>query len=169
MRIAIPQRQAAHRGLPWQYDDGGAPAGPKGLSGRKVTGDCVTRAVAIASGLPYEQVWRSLADGTYAERRTGGRHSGHRSADDGISTRRKWFREYMASIGFEWTPTMAVGSGCTVHLAVGELPRGRLIAAVSRHYTAVIDGLVRDTYDPCREGTRCVYGFWKLEALNGSR
>ncbi len=29
-----------------------------------------------------------------------------------------------------------------------------------RHYTAVIDGVINDTHDPSREGTRCVYGYW---------
>ena len=38
---------------------------------------------------------------------------------------------------------------------------GRLIVAVSRHYCAVIDGVIHDLYDPSRNGTRCVYGYWK--------
>ena len=71
------------------------------------------------------------------------------------------FKDYMVSLGFEWTPTMKVGSGCRVHLRPGELPKGRLVVAVSRHYTAVIDGTVHDIGDPCRGGTRCVYGYWR--------
>ena len=57
---------------------------------------------------------------------------------------------------------MSIGSGCKVHLAEGELPMGRLVVAVSRHYTAVIDGVVWDTSNPCRGGMRCVYGYWRL-------
>jgi hypothetical protein len=38
-----------------------------------------------------------------------------------------------------------------VPLADGELPMGRLVVAVSKHYTAVIDG---NTFDPSRDGTR---------------
>jgi hypothetical protein len=76
--------------------------------------------------------------------------------------RRLWFKEYVALLGFEWVPTMLIGSGCKVHLADGELPMGRLVVAVSKHYTAVIDGVIHDTYDPSRGGSRCVYGYWRL-------
>ena len=55
---------------------------------------------------------------------------------------------------------MGIGTGTTVHLAVGELPDGPVIAALSKHMCAVIDGVVQDTYDPTREGTRCVYGYY---------
>ena len=41
-----------------------------------------------------------------------------------------------------------------------ELPKGRLICHVSRHSCAVIDGVLNDTYDCSRMGTRCVYGYW---------
>jgi len=41
----------------------------------------------------------------------------------------------------------------------GELPKGRLVVAVSKHYTSVIDGTVYDIGDPCRDGTRCFYGY----------
>jgi hypothetical protein len=57
----------------------------------------------------------------------------------------------MAALGFEWVPTMTIGSGCIVHLWQDELPMGRLVVMVSRHTTAVIDGVIRDTYDPSRE------------------
>lgn len=68
----------------------------------------------------------------------------------------------MAELGFDWTPTMTIGSGCKVHLKADELPKGRLICMLSRHAVAVIDGVINDTYDPSRDGTRCVYGYWKL-------
>lgn len=137
--------------MPWVEDDGGrAAAGFKGEAG-----DCVARAVAIASGVPYGEVYRALSRGAGAERRSKGA-----SARNGIRTKRKWFKDYMQALGFRWTPTMAIGSGCKVHLRVGELPAGRLVVALSRHYAAVIDGVVHDTYDPGRDGTRCVYGYW---------
>jgi hypothetical protein len=56
---------------------------------------------------------------------------------------------------------MGIGTGCTVHLRDGELPSGRLVVSVSRHEVAVIDGVMHDTHDPSRDGTRCVYGYWK--------
>ena len=57
-----------------------------------------------------------------------------------------------------------IGTGCVAHLAPGELPEGRVVARVSKHLTAVIDGVIRDTFDPSRGGTRCVYGYWRKGA-----
>jgi hypothetical protein len=34
------------------------------------------------------------------------------------------------------------------------------VVALSKHYAAVVDGVVHDLYDPSRDGTRCVYGYW---------
>jgi hypothetical protein len=56
---------------------------------------------------------------------------------------------------------MQIGSGCTVHLRPKELPAGRLVVSVSKHLTAVIDGVIHDTHDCSRRGTRCVYGYWQ--------
>lgn len=55
---------------------------------------------------------------------------------------------------------MGVGTGCKVHLRAAELPKGRLIVRVSRHLVAVLDGMIHDTHDCSRDGTRCVYGYW---------
>lgn len=144
--------------MPYRYDDGGrAAAGYKGRAA-----DCVCRSVCIATGLPYTKVYNALAAGTGSQR-AGKAGKKARSARQGISTRRKWFRDYMVKLGFRWVPTMGIGTGCTVHLAQGELPAGRLVVAVSKHYVAVIDGWLCDTDDPGREGTRCVYGYWVRE------
>ena len=69
--------------------------------------------------------------------------------------------EYIVGLGFEWTSTMGIGQGCTVHLREGELPNGRLIVKCSSELVAVIDGVVHHYYDPRRGGYRCVYGYWK--------
>ena len=37
---------------------------------------------------------------------------------------------------------------------------GRIIVRLSKHYTCLIDGIIHDTHDPSRNGTRCVYGYW---------
>lgn len=55
---------------------------------------------------------------------------------------------------------MLIGQGCRVHLRQGELPHGRLVVSVSKHLTAVIDGVIYDTHDPSRGGMRCVYGYY---------
>jgi hypothetical protein len=145
----------------FKYDDGGrSDAGRKGD-----TGDCVTRAIAIAAGLPYKEVYDRLAQGNATERKSKrGRKArvGRKTASHGIAVKRKWFQDYMAELGFVWTATMRIGSGCRVHLRGDELPKGRIIARVSKHYAAVIDGVLHDTYDCSREGTRCVYGYWAI-------
>jgi len=66
----------------------------------------------------------------------------------------------MESLGWQWTSTMQIGSGCTVHLRPDELPQGRLVVSLSRHVVAVIDGVAYDTHDPTRGGLRCVYGYF---------
>jgi hypothetical protein len=125
-------------------DGGRAAAGFKGS-----TGDCVTRAVAIASGVPYKQVYDRLADGHGSQRLSKRQKrklslrypagtpfrkiKDRRTAPEGIYTQRKWFRDYMREIGFDWVPCMTIGSGCKVHLREGELPMGRLVVNVSRH------------------------------------
>ena len=79
-------------------------------------------------------------------------------ASEGVH--KKLRSEYLRSIGWKWTPTMGIGTGCKVHLRDGELPMGRLIVSVSRHLVAVIDGVIHDRSDCSRGGSRCVYGYW---------
>lgn len=90
--------------MKWQYDDGGrAAAGFKGNAG-----DCVTRAVAIATCRPYREVYDALSDGSRGQRLTK-RGKIKSSARNGVNTRRKWFRDYMTSLSWKWTPTMRIG------------------------------------------------------------
>lgn len=138
-------------------------------------GDCVTRAIAIAGEMPYDYIYDALSRGTRTQRVTAGSRR-NTSARNGVSVRRKWFRDAMETWGFRWTPTMSIGSGCKVHLLKGELPAGRLVVSLSKHYTAVVDGVIHDTYDPTRADLaftdgerrlihRCVYGYWTAEGL----
>ena len=148
--------------IEFNYNDGG-----RKDTGRKgSTGDCVARSIAIAANIPYEQVYNRLAEGNATQRVTRNTRKASarkRTASHGIYTRRKWFKDYMQLLGFVWTPTMQIGSGCTVHLRADELPQGRIVVALSKHYAAVINGVLNDTYDCSRNGTRCVYGYWKLQ------
>ena len=139
----------------FNYNDGGREAA--GFKGK--TGDCVTRAIAIAAQLPYREVYEALSEGSRNQRIT--KHSTRKSsARNGVNTKRKWFKDFMTAQGWVYVPTMAIGSGCRVHLRADELPQGRLVVQVSKHYTAVVDGVIHDTYDCSRDGTRCVYGYW---------
>ena len=145
------------------FNDGGREAA--GFKGQ--TGDCVTRAVAIATDQPYQKVYDFLSRGCKTQRKTK-RSNKKVSARNGVYVKRKWFKDYMASLGWSWTPTMQIGSGCKVHLAADELPTGRLIVSVSKHYCAVIDGVIHDTHVDTRDGTRCVYGYWSGPSIKKS-
>jgi hypothetical protein len=167
------------------YDDGGrSAAGFKGNAG-----DCVCRAIAIATQQPYRKVFDDLSGfGWFPGNRMKRDPDGlFRSRPD---NEKALTREYLATLGWKWTPTTHIGSGCKVHLADGELPMGRLIVRVSKHLTTVIDGVIRDTFNPEREksyifepdhgqelkpnqgrnqngvwteiGGRCVYGYWSV-------
>jgi hypothetical protein len=149
------------------YDDGGREAA--GFKGK--TGDCVTRAITIATEKPYREVYDALWDhlrdyasehrDRNAKRIQRGR--GHRGTTPRNGVSKKVYGQYLAKFGWKWTPTMRVGQGCKVHLRADELPPGRLIVKLSRHLVAVIDGAVHDTYRDDRDGTRCVYGYWTKE------
>ncbi|HUR09639.1 MAG TPA: hypothetical protein VM347_44375 [Nonomuraea sp.] len=168
----------------WVHDDGGrAAAGFKGSAG-----DCATRAIAIATGLPYQEAYGLVNEHAKRERK-GTKRRGMSNARTGVH--KVTMQRVMAALGWQWTPTMRIGQGCTVHLTADELPAGRIIVSLSRHYAAVIDGVVYDTHDPRREthyvrsggggaggppelrpgewrnsngicgvSRRCVYGYW---------
>ena len=151
--------------IEFKLNDGGRAAA--GWTNKNTTGDCVARAVTIASGRPYNEVYAELAEMNARMKLTKHRlkrgKAGSRTASHGIWTKSKLFHDYMTQMGFEWTPTMQIGSGCKVHVKAAELPKGRLVLSLSKHMAAVIDGVLHDAYDCSREGTRCVYGYYKLK------
>lgn len=126
-----------------RYDDGGR---SKYFAASKV-GDCVTRALAIATQSDYKEVYNTITKIVgYTPR------NGVRSKDT---------KKLMAHFGGVWHPTMKVGSRCTTHLEDDEIPmKGRIVCKLSKHVVAVIDGVIHDTYDASRDGNRCVYGYW---------
>jgi len=144
----------AEAGLTFVEDDGGRKhAGFKGT-----TGDCSTRAIAIAVGLPYAEVYDSLTKLGKACRITK-RHPKPCYARTGVCL--KVINRFLGSHGWTWHATMGIGTGTTVHLRAGELPRNKyLIARISKHLVAVVDGELHDTHDPSGDGTRAVYGVW---------
>jgi hypothetical protein len=144
------------------YNDGGrAEAGYKGTAG-----DCVCRAIAIATEKPYKEVYIGLN----ALLKANIKKFKHSTCRDGAP--REVYEAYLKSIGWKWVPTMKIGTGCKVHLQADELPGGNIICRLSKHLTAVIDGVIHDTYDPRNNGVeyvdgikhklpqRCVYGYF---------
>jgi hypothetical protein len=140
--------------MEWCEDDGGrAAAGFKGA-----TGDCVVRAIAIAVQRPYAEVYALVTALASTERR-GKRKRGISNPRTGVYM--PTIKKMMAHYGWEWVPTMGIGTGCRVHLREDELPSGRLVVSLSKHLTAVVYGTIHDTFNPDRGGTRCVYGYWR--------
>lgn len=147
------------------FDDGGR---SKYFQGSMV-GDCVTRSIAIATQKDYKEAYdalfnlirefkqgRSLHAREIKRRKVGARGTTPRN---GVP--RELIKKYMESIGWSWFPTMEFSKGCKVHLRSDELPGGRLVVSVSKHLTAMIDGVIHDTFDCSRGGQRCVYGYFK--------
>ena len=145
-------------------DGGRADAGFKGS-----TGDCVVRAIAIASGQPYQKVYDTLFEMNKEFANKSRSRAAKRVKASGGTPRNGNFHHtyhpYILSLGFEWIPTMKVGQGVTHHVRADELPIGTLILRVSKHLCAFINykdyGELHDTYDCSRDGTRAVYGYYK--------
>lgn len=135
--------------MEFKYNDGGREAA--GYKGK--TNDCVCRAIAIAAQLPYKEVYGVINE--YGKKERGRNKSTART-----SVKKDTTRKIMAHFGFAWVSTMYIGKGCKTHLRADELPSGRIIVSVSGHVAAVINGVLNDTFDCSRDGTRCVYGYY---------
>ena len=137
-----------------ENDGGRKNAGYKGK-----TGDCVCRAIAIATTRPYKEIYNLI---NHYSKTLNSKYARTSSARTG--THRKIYDEIMLKhFGWKWTPTMKIGQGCKTHLRADELPKGRIICRLSRHLVAVIDGVINDTFDCSRGGTRCVYGYYSKD------
>lgn len=128
--------------MDWVYDDGG-----RSLYFKGEADDCVIRSVAIATGRDYLEVYDEIKA-----------FNKGKSCRNGTPS--KVTKNYINSFGFKWVPTMQIGSGCQVHLREDELPGGTLLVSLSGHISCVKDGVIYDTFDCSRDGTRCVYGYW---------
>ena len=146
--------------LKLQINDGGrSAAGYKGKAG-----DCVVRSIAIVSALSYQKIYDDLYNASAEFRKTSrtklARSLKQKNDRPRLGTHRVVVKKYLQKLGWNWTPTMFIGQGCKVHLKKSELPMGTLIVSCSKHITVVINGILHDTYDCSRRGTRCVYGYW---------
>lgn len=147
------------------YNDGG-----KSVDGFDYTSyDCVSRAIAIATGKSYWEVWGQLhsLNLKYAQMhndelaRDIRKGNGTKSSSPDHCVSESIFKPYLQSLGWAWVQTKFGGKPFKAHLNKKELPAGRLIVIVAKHMTAVIDGVLYDTYDCSNGGTRCVYGYYQ--------
>lgn len=130
----------------------------------QASGNCVAQAIHLATNIPYLEICQVIKEFGAKERKSKyQKHTSKSSARTGVY--KPTTRKIMEHLGWTWTPTMGIGTGCQVHLRRDELPLGRLVVSVSRHITCVIDHVILDTYNPDRGGTRCIYGYW-MEPCN---
>jgi hypothetical protein len=171
----------------WVKDDGGRSRSGFGHSRRSTSGiarghkdtvgDCVARAIAIATQKPYREVHDALivanvryiavseeAWANHARRRGGIRlfHADHGAYSEA-------FGPYLKTLGWKHTSTKELPRGKGVHLRADELPSGRLIVELPRHLVAVIDGVIHDTHDCSDEGRCRVQGYWTCVKSSAAR
>jgi hypothetical protein len=159
------KQEAESNPTAFKFNDGGrASAGFKGT-----TGDCVVRAIAIATKQEYKLVYDELTEriksfATSSRSRAAKSIKTH-SPSKGVH--REVYEKYLSELGWKFVPTMGIGTGCTLHIGdvvkkEGEIlcSSNRIIARVSKHLVAIVEGVVEDTYDCTRGGNRCIYGYY---------
>lgn len=133
----------------------------------KHAGDCVARAIAIASGKDYDLVWNALARRKTSRRRyaCGVISSDEITADHGVS--RKVYKPYLSRIGFDAVFKVAPRQRrITISQAYKRFGDG--VAQVQRtgkarkqggHMVAVQGGAIHDIFD-CGEQDYRVIEYW---------
>lgn len=133
-----------------EHDGGRKDAGFKGA-----TGDCVTRAIAIATGSPYRRIYKELGD-LYSIM-TGGLE---RSPRNGVAM--PVTHRYLIDRGWElWHTPNAYFTSQLIPM------EGTVIAVLPRHKACVIDGVVFDGWDSrksnrTKSGAPKLLGFYSL-------
>ena len=142
----------------FRFHDGGRAAA--GYRGR--TGDCVVRSIAIATGLPYQHIY-DMVNRASTRERTGTRKRGISNARTGVykSTIPPRDEGTRLDLDADDADRLRLRGSSSVRAS---FPSGRLVVSVSKHLTAMIDGIIHDTHDCSRRGRRCVYGYWQPPA-----
>ena len=130
-------------------DDGGRKeAGYKGAAR-----DCVVRSIAIASGQKYKRVYKDLQLLQKADLKSQGRRS--RSVRNGVF-QESW-EPYIKALGFK----KVVDDKILDHKVLPtweNIPKtGNFIVLVPNHLTAVVEGVVHDTWNPMLKGIITYY------------
>lgn len=140
------------------YNDGGRSRYFKAKS----VGDCVTRAIAIATRTDYKEVYDSINKLAKAER-VGSKKRHISSSRNGVYKITE--RKYLESIGWSYKPLMKIGASEHYYLTESdletlELDNGRYILQIRRHLTAVVDGVINDTFNPSEYYDPMLYGYY---------
>lgn len=125
----------------YKYDDGG-----RSEAGFKSESDCGIRAVAIACELSYNEARAILKRSAKKGRMGTGQISKGIYKED--------MTDALKTLGWTWR-TAPKFEGRKA--GYSDLPKGRIIARMAKHYAAVIDGEIHDTFD---SSEKMVYGYW---------
>jgi hypothetical protein len=127
----------------FQYNDGGrSAAGFKGKSG-----DCGVRAMAIACEIPYKEARARCKEASAVGR------MGSKSIARGIY--KEDMTAALAKLGWVWRSAPKIEGR---KARCSDMPKGRVIARMSHHFVAVIDGVAHDSFDSTN---KMVYGYWQ--------
>lgn len=132
------------------YDDGG-----RAEAGYQAThvGDCVPRAIAIATGIPYKKVLTDLYEKQKIYYWT--RYS-PKNPHPTTGTQPAVYDAYLKDLG--WKKIYVKGN---LRFRKDNLPkRKKLIVRTDRHLAAVIDGKLRDTYESSKQGEKLIRSYW---------
>jgi hypothetical protein len=140
------------------YNDGGRSRYFKAKS----VGDCVTRAIAIATRTDYKEVYDSINKLAKAER-VGSKKRHISSSRNGVYKITE--RKYLESKGWSYKPLMKIGASEHYYLTESDLETlgledGRYILQIRRHLTAVVDGVINDTFNPSEYYDPMLYGYY---------
>jgi len=107
-------------------------------------GACAVRAIAIATGIPYQTVWDSL----YAIcKEQDPNHSG--TAVDELA-----LNAYMKTLGWQWQEL-------DQQLTLEQLPKeGVYVVMIPGHLAALVNGYWTDTQDTSQDGRARPYGYF---------
>ena len=121
-------------------------------------GDCVTRAITLATGKDYLEVYKALKE--LAKKENTKKHS-KSSVRDGVY--KETWKRYLELIGWEKVSTIKKGDPRRMHLTDDECPKDPVcIIQLSKHLVCLKNGVIYDTYNCSekhfydREGNLCV-------------
>lgn len=126
------------------YHDGG-----RAEAGFKTKTDCGIRAMAIACEISYKEARERLKRASKAGKLGSGAISKGIYKED--------LEAALKEFGFVWKSAPKFKGRKARYY---DLPKGKVIARMSRHYAAVIDGILYDTFD---SSDKMVYGYWIKE------
>jgi hypothetical protein len=129
----------------YKYNDGGRKA-----AGLKTKTDCGIRAMAIACQIPYSEARERLKDASEVGR------MGSRAIARGVY--KEDMTHALAKLGWSWRSAPKFKGRKARY---SDMPKGeRVIVRMAKHFAAVCDGELNDTWDSSR---KMVYGYWSRD------